>query len=112
MRSLAGFRRGGGARGLHGAGDVDEVRALGVVEAQRACQRVEDAVGGADEIAAFQAAVVGHADARQDGDFLAAQAGHAPDAVVGQPNVGRLSLARRLVRNSRISWRASIASPA
>jgi hypothetical protein len=46
-------------QGLHGPGEVDEVRALGVVEAQRAGKRVEDAVGGGGEIAALQAAVVG-----------------------------------------------------
>jgi hypothetical protein len=78
--------------GLGGAGEVEEVGALGVVELQGSGQRFEDAVGGAGEVAAFQARVVRDAYPGKDGDFLAAQAGDAAGAVVGQADVGGLEL--------------------
>jgi hypothetical protein len=70
--------------GAGGAGEVEEVGALGVVEAQRVGERLEDAVGGAGGVAALQALVVLDADAGQRGDLLAAQPGHPPLAVAGQ----------------------------
>jgi hypothetical protein len=70
--------------GLAGAGEIEQVRALGVVELQRPGQCFEDAVGGAGELAALEAGVVRGADAGQDRDFLAAQAGDAAGAVFGQ----------------------------
>lgn len=48
------------------------MRAFGVVELQRAGERFEDAFGDAAELAAFQAGVVGDADAGQDRDLFAA----------------------------------------
>jgi hypothetical protein len=59
-------------QGLRGVGEVEQVRALGVVELQRARQRVEHAVGGSGEVAALQAGVVGGADTGEDSDLLAA----------------------------------------
>ena len=76
--------------GLGGAREVEEVRALGVVELQRARQRVEHAVGRSGQVAAFQARVVRDAHAGEDGDLLAPQAGDAARAVVGQADVGGL----------------------
>jgi hypothetical protein len=78
------------ADGLGGAGEVEEVRALRVVELQRAGQGVEDACGGAGEVAAFQARVAGDADSGEDSDLLAAQAREPARAVVGQADIGRL----------------------
>jgi hypothetical protein len=49
--------------GSGGTGEVEQVRALSVVEPQRASKRVEDAVGGAGQVAALQARVVRDADA-------------------------------------------------
>ena len=76
--------------GLCGTREIEEVRALGVVELQRASERFEHAVGGAGEVAALQARVVGGAHPGQDGDFLVPQTGHAALAVVGQADVGGL----------------------
>ena len=78
-----------GEDGLRGAGQVEQVRALGVVELQRAGERVEHAVGDAAHVAALQARVVRDADARQHGDLLAAQAGHAARPVGRQPGLLR-----------------------
>ena len=78
--------------GVGGAGEVEEVSALGVVELQRASQRLEDAVRGPGEVAALEAGVVGGAHAGEDGDLLAAQPGHAARSVVGQADVGSFDL--------------------
>lgn len=77
---------------LGGAGEVEEVSALGVVEFQCTRQRVEDAVGGPSEVAALQACVVRDAYPCQDGDFFASQSWHAAGAVVGQADVGGFEL--------------------
>jgi hypothetical protein len=77
---------------LRGAGEVEQVRALGVVELQRARQRFEHAVRRPGQVAALQARVVGDAHAGQHRDLLAAQARDAAGAVVGQPDVGGLEL--------------------
>ena len=57
-----------------------QVGALGVVELQRARQRVEDAGGGAGDLAALEAGVVLDAQPGQRGDLAAAQARHAAAA--------------------------------
>ena len=57
---------------LCGSGEVEEVGAFGVVELERAGQCLQDALRDAVDVAAFQAGVVRNADARQDGDLLAA----------------------------------------
>ena len=64
-----------------GAGEVEQVGALGVVEPQRVGERLQDAVGGAGGVAAFEALVVLDADAGERGDLLAAEPRHAPLAV-------------------------------
>ena len=63
------------------------MRAFGVVELQRAGERVEHAFGDAAEIAAFEAGVVGNADSGQHRDLFAAQSGNAPRTVSGQPRL-------------------------
>ena len=68
-------RRGGR---LRGAGEVEQVRALGLVELQRAGERLEHALGDAAHVAALEARVVRDADAGEHRDLLAAQPRHAP----------------------------------
>ena len=82
-RFLAGRARFGRDR-TGGARQIEEVRALGVVELQRPGQRFEHELGDAADLAALQAPVVVGADAGQRRDLLAAQAGHPPLAVAGQ----------------------------
>ena len=100
------------AGGLGGAGEVEEVGALGVVELERSGQRFEHALGGAAHVAVFQARVVLVAHAGQDRDLLAAQSGDATGAVVGHPACSGVIRARREVRNSRnsclVSTKASL----
>ena len=76
---------GAGVVGCGRAGEVEEVRALGVVELERASERLQHALGDAAQVAALQAGVVVDADAGQDGDLLAAQAGNAASAVGVSP---------------------------
>ncbi|GAA3382058.1 hypothetical protein GCM10020369_02440 [Cryptosporangium minutisporangium] len=66
------------------------MRTLGVVEAKRTGERVEDDVGHGTGAALFELDVVVDADARQQSEFLATQAGDAaaPDAR-RQPDVRR-----------------------
>ena len=64
-----------------GAGEVEQVGALGVVEPQRVGERLEDDVGGAGGVAALQALVVLDADPGQRGDLLAPQPRHTTLAV-------------------------------
>ena len=75
------------ARRPEGAGEIEEVGALGLVELQGVCDRFEDAVRDTGHVAALKAGVVGDADAGQDGDLLAAQPGDAAGAVGGQPRL-------------------------
>ena len=72
---------------LGGAGEVEEVGALGVVELQRPGQCLQHALGGAAHVAAFQARVVLDAHAGQDGDLFAAQSGNATSTVGRQPGL-------------------------
>src|SRR3954468_9397188 len=58
---------------------------FGVVELQRACERLEDAVGDAAEVAALEPGVVIDADAGEQRDLFPAQPAHpAVAAVHGQ----------------------------
>jgi hypothetical protein len=69
------------------AREVEEVGAFGVVESQRVGECVEDLIGGAGGVAAFQAFVVLDAHAREGGDLFASQAGHAPLTVARQASL-------------------------
>src|SRR3954447_8873866 len=70
------------ARGVPDAGEVEQVRALDVVELQRDGDGVEHPVGGAADGALLQARVVVDAQAGHLGDLLAAQPGNASVAAV------------------------------
>src|SRR3954465_14572629 len=98
---LVGRRRGGGGDGLlggatarggcerlDGAREVEQVRALGVVEPKGSRERVEHAARRAGDAAGLEAGVVRDADAGQDGALLAAQPWDPSGAVVGQADVG------------------------
>jgi hypothetical protein len=63
------------------------VRPFGVVELQRAGERLEHAFRDAAHVAALEAGVVGNADSGQDRDLLAAQSGNAPRTVGGEPHL-------------------------
>ena len=75
------------------AGEVEEVGAFGVVEAERPSERLEHAVGHAGDVPALQAPVVVDADLGRRRDLLAAQTRKPPGAVGRQP--------RRLRRDPR-----------
>ena len=77
----AGRRRGAGGR-ARGAGQVEQVRPFRFVEPQGPGQRVQHALGHAWRVASLKPGVVLDADAGQDGDLSAAQAGHPPVAAV------------------------------
>ena len=68
--------------------EVEEVKSLGVVEAQRSREGVEHAVGGAVEVASLELGVVVGAHAGEIGHLLAAKARHAP-GVVRRPRRAR-----------------------
>jgi hypothetical protein len=61
-------------------GQVEQVLAFDVVELQRLRDRVEHALRGAADVAAFELGVVVEADTGEGGDLFAAQAGHPPVA--------------------------------
>jgi Alcohol dehydrogenase GroES-like domain len=92
---------------VSGAGQIEEVRALGVIELECTRERVQHELGDAADVAAFQALVVLDAHPGERGDLLAAQARHAALAVVGQARCSGVILARRVVRNSAMSFEAS-----
>jgi hypothetical protein len=71
----------GAGGGAGGAGQVGQVRLFGLVELQGPSESVQDAVGGAGEIAAFELGVVLDADTGQVGDLTAAQPRDPPVAV-------------------------------
>ena len=84
----AGARRRVRARGAGGAGEVEQVRVLSLVQLQRPGQGFQHAVGDAAEVAPLQLGVVLHADAGQVGDLAAAQPRHAPvPGVRAQPGL-------------------------
>jgi hypothetical protein len=63
------------------------VHALGVIELQRSRQRVEHALRDAARIATLEPRVVGDADAGEDRDFLASQAGNPARAISVEPGL-------------------------
>ena len=73
-------RRSGGADVLRRAREVEQVRALGVVELQRPRERLEHGLGDTARVAALEPGVVVDADAGEQRDLLAAQARDAPRA--------------------------------
>ena len=91
------------------AGEIEEVRALGLVELKRTGERLEHGVGDAGGVAAFELGVVGDADAGERGDLLASKPGtrRAPPPKVRTPACSGVILARLEVRNSCISRLAS-----
>jgi hypothetical protein len=60
---------------------------LGLVELQRPCQRFQDELRDAADLAALETAVVVRADAGQRRDLFAAQAGYPPLPVAGQASL-------------------------
>jgi hypothetical protein len=68
---------------------VERVRALGVVELERAGQRLEHVLGDAAHVAALEPRVVRDADAGEYRDLLAPQPGDAAAAVGRQPDLLR-----------------------
>ena len=72
-----------------GGGQGREVHAFRRVEVERAGQRVEDLGGRLGRPSLFQAHVVVHADARELGQFLAAQPAHPAATARDQPDVLR-----------------------
>src|SRR5207302_7421898 len=74
-------------RRLAGAGEVEEVRAFGVVETQRIRERVEDGLGGAAEVASLEPVVVLDAEPGEGRDLLAAQPRYAALTVRGDPDI-------------------------
>ncbi len=51
--------------GVRGAGEVEQVRGLSLIQLQRAGESFEHAVGGAGQVTAFEPCVVVHTDARE-----------------------------------------------
>jgi len=72
---------------LGGAGEIEEMAALGVVELERPGQCLQHALGGAAHVSALQARVVRDAHAGQDRDLFAAQSGNATSTVGRQPGL-------------------------
>ena len=70
-------------RRVGGAGEVEQVGSLGLVELERPGECLEHAFGGPVHVSALETGVVGNADAGQDGDLLAAQSGNAARPVGG-----------------------------
>ena len=81
---------------------------LGVVELQGAGEGIEDAGGRATEGAALELGVVLHTHSGQGGHLTAAQARNAALPELGHAGLLGVDLARREVRNSRISARLSM----
>ena len=80
-----------GRRGVFGAdggpGQVEQVRPLGLIQLQRADQRVQHRLRDAAQIAPLQPGVVLDADPGQLGDLRPAQTRHPAGAVAGQPGL-------------------------
>ena len=74
-------------RRLGGAGEVEEVGALGVVELERPRQCLQHALRDPAHVSTLQAGVVRNAHPGQDGDFLAAEPRNAATAVGAQPRL-------------------------
>ena len=92
-------------RRLCGAGEVEEVGALGVVELERPGECLQHALRGPAHVSPLQARVVRNAHAGEDGDLFAAEPGHAASCRrSATPPAQGVIRARREVRNSRISF--------
>ena len=91
---------------VHRAGEIEEVRPLGVVELQRARKRLEDALGDTRRAASLEPRVVIDADPGQQRDFLPAQSWDAPRAAVG----AQTCLLRRDLRAPRDQVLADLAA--
>jgi hypothetical protein len=72
-----------------GAGEIEQVGALGVVQLKRLSQCFEHAVGRAADVSALQARVVRDAHAGQHRDLLTTQSRHPTSAVGRQPRLLR-----------------------
>src|SRR6185437_6737744 len=75
------------SRRLRGAGEVEEVGALGVVEVERPRKCLQHALGDSSHASALQAGVVRNAHSGQDGDLLTTERGHPPTAERDQPRL-------------------------
>ncbi len=84
---LAGLRRLPVARSLRGAGQVEEMRPLGLVEAERARDRFEDTLRNARQVAALHPVVVVDADPGQGRDLLAPESRDLPRSVGGEADL-------------------------
>ena len=80
-----------------GAGEVEQVRALGVVELETAGERFEHALGDAAQVAALHLGVVVDADAGEHRGLFAAQSGDA----AGVAEDGQAGLLRGDLRSAR-----------
>ena len=87
----------GARRRPGGAGEVEQVRALGLVELQAARERFEHAFGDAAQVAALHLGVVVDADAGEHRRLFAAQAGDA----AGVAEDGQAGLLRGDPRSAR-----------
>ena len=78
--------------GVRRPDEVEQVGVLRLVELERAAHRLEDVVRDAARVAALEAGVVLDADAREQRDLLAAEAGdaaRAPERRAGRPAPAR-----------------------
>ena len=106
-----GGSRPGGTRGARRSGQVVQVVAFRWVQLKGGCQRVENGVRGAREVAPLKPDVVIHGNAGEHGNFFAAKPRHsAVSPVRGQPGrVGRDARPTRAqeLRNFRAFCHAS-----
>jgi hypothetical protein len=83
------------------------VGALRLVELERACHCLQDALRHTGRAAAFESGVVVDADAGEERDLFTPEPGDSTVAYQDSPACSGVILARREVRNSRISFLAS-----
>ena len=106
-RSVGGDALGGrlARRRLLAAAEQDQVGALGLAHAQRACERLEHLQRGAHVATLLEPRVPGGADAGELRDLLAAQARRAPAPAAGEPDVlgleARAAVAQEVARAPR-----------
>src|ERR1700760_2460554 len=77
---------------LRGAGQVEQVRPLGLVQAERARDRFEDTLGNAGQVAALHPVVVVDADPGQGRDLFAPESRDLTRAVGGEADLARRDL--------------------
>jgi hypothetical protein len=70
-------------RRLRRTGEIEEVRALGLVQVKSAGQGLQHTLGHPAQVSALEAGVVVDADPGNDRDFLPAESGNAPLTVCG-----------------------------